>query len=189
MICSAVCLVRFMVESPAQSGRMRTLIHPGPVSGVHVTMAAAAIDAGQLADPVAAQIDDQPVMVQTHRDPTADQGGRHRVDNLPHLDSAGAPHPHRQQLVVGKAKSGQWCQAFELLLVAPLARGIEGTEHLREQLAVFRRLVEIAAAAQDQLLLQPPFHMAVRCLDDSVLMGHTPVTAAGAQAVVGTSAW
>lgn len=36
MICSAVCLVRFMVESPAQSGRRRTLIHPGPVSGVHV---------------------------------------------------------------------------------------------------------------------------------------------------------
>jgi hypothetical protein len=32
-----VCLVRFMVESPAQSGRLRTLIHPGPVSGVHVT--------------------------------------------------------------------------------------------------------------------------------------------------------
>jgi hypothetical protein len=31
-----VCLVRFMVESPAQSGRLRTLIHPGPVSGVHV---------------------------------------------------------------------------------------------------------------------------------------------------------
>jgi GDP-L-fucose synthase len=36
MICSAVCLVRFMVESPAQSGRLRTLIHPGPISGVHV---------------------------------------------------------------------------------------------------------------------------------------------------------
>ncbi|MCP9943416.1 hypothetical protein KBY70_13565, partial [Cyanobium sp. ATX 6E8] len=37
MICSAVCLVRFMVKSPAQSGRLRTLIHPGPIAGVHVT--------------------------------------------------------------------------------------------------------------------------------------------------------
>lgn len=36
MIYSAVCLVRFMVKSPAQSGRLRTLIHPGSVSGVHV---------------------------------------------------------------------------------------------------------------------------------------------------------
>ncbi|MFM7676931.1 MAG: hypothetical protein ACKO5F_15430 [Synechococcus sp.] len=25
-----------MVESPAKSGRMRTLIHPGPIAGVHV---------------------------------------------------------------------------------------------------------------------------------------------------------
>ena len=35
MICSAVCLVRFMLVSPAQSGRLKTLIHPGPVSGGH----------------------------------------------------------------------------------------------------------------------------------------------------------
>jgi len=37
MICSGVWRFRFMVESPAQSGRMRTLIHPGPIYGVHVT--------------------------------------------------------------------------------------------------------------------------------------------------------
>ena len=43
MICSAVCLVRFMVESPAQSGRLRTLIHPGPISGVHVMLITAAL--------------------------------------------------------------------------------------------------------------------------------------------------
>ena len=37
MICYAVCLVRFMVESQAQSGRLKTLIHPGPVFRVHVS--------------------------------------------------------------------------------------------------------------------------------------------------------
>ncbi len=37
MICSAVWLVRFMVEYPAQTGRLRTLIHPGPSSGGHVS--------------------------------------------------------------------------------------------------------------------------------------------------------
>ena len=37
MICPGVCLVRFIVKSPAQSGRMRTLIHPGPILGDHVT--------------------------------------------------------------------------------------------------------------------------------------------------------
>ncbi|WP_225323034.1 tyrosine-type recombinase/integrase [Synechococcus sp. RSCCF101] len=30
--------IRFIVSSTAQSGRLRTLIHPGPVSGVHVTL-------------------------------------------------------------------------------------------------------------------------------------------------------
>jgi hypothetical protein len=73
---------------------------------------------------------DQPVMVQPHRDLAANQVRRHRVDDLPHLDRAGAPRPHREQLVVGKAKGGQWCQPFEFLLMAPLARSIEGAEHL-----------------------------------------------------------
>lgn len=36
MICSAVCLVRFMVKSPARSVRLRTLIHPEPLSVVNV---------------------------------------------------------------------------------------------------------------------------------------------------------
>ena len=68
--------------------------------------------------------------------------------------------------------------------MAPLARSIEGTEHLGQQLVVLGGFLEIAAAAQDQLLLQPPFHMAVRCLDDAVLVSHTAVVATGAQAVV-----
>ena len=33
------------------------------------------------------------------------------------------------------------------------------------------------SAAQDQLLLQPPFHMTVGCLDDAVLMGHAAAVA------------
>jgi hypothetical protein len=36
LICSDVCLVGFILGSPAQSGRMRTLIHAGPISLVHV---------------------------------------------------------------------------------------------------------------------------------------------------------
>ena len=37
MTCSAVWRIRFMVKSPAQSGRMRTLIHRGPISRGHVS--------------------------------------------------------------------------------------------------------------------------------------------------------
>ena len=63
-----------------------------------------AIQAGQLANPVAVQIDHQPVMMQPHRYLTANRARRHRVEQLPHLDRAGAPHPYREQLEVSKAK-------------------------------------------------------------------------------------
>ena len=48
---------------------------PGP--GAFAEMA---IDAWQPADPITAQIHDQPVMVQAHRDLAANQRRRHRVD-------------------------------------------------------------------------------------------------------------
>ena len=35
MICSGICLVRFMLMSLTQSGQLRTLVHPGPFSGDH----------------------------------------------------------------------------------------------------------------------------------------------------------
>ena len=152
---------------------------PGPL------LARVAIGAGQLADPVAAEEHHQSVVMQPHRDLAADQCGRHRVHHLAHLDRAAPAHPHREQLVVGKAEGRQGSEMLEFLLVAPLPGGIEGAEHLSEQLAVFGGFLEIAAAAEDQLLLQPPFHMAMRCLDDAVLMGHTAVVAAGGKAVVG----
>jgi hypothetical protein len=44
-------------------------------------MAAMAIGPRQLADPVAAEVDDQSVMVQPYRDLVADQAGRHGVDH------------------------------------------------------------------------------------------------------------
>ena len=98
-------------------------------------LAKGAIGAGQLADPVAAEEHHQPVVMQPHRDLAADQGGRHRVHHLPHLDRAGPAHPHREQLVVGKAEGRQGSEMLEFLLVAPLPGGIEGAEHLSEQRA------------------------------------------------------
>ena len=178
-----VALIAAMEQSPGLGpqaiDQVLQINAPSPL------LARGAIGAGQLAHPVAAQEHHQPVVVQPHRDLTADQGGRHRVNDLSHLDRAGAAHPDREPLVVGKPESRQGTQVFQLLLVAPLPGGIEGAEHLSEQLAVFSRFLEIAAAAQDQLLLQPPFHVAMGCLDDAVLMGHAAVVAAGGKAVMG----
>lgn len=70
-------------------------------------LAGVAIGTWELANPVATEVDDQPVMVQQHRNLTANQAWRNGVDNLALLNRAGAPHPHRQQLVVRKAEGWQ----------------------------------------------------------------------------------
>ena len=152
---------------------------PGPRA-----FAEMAIDAWQLADPITAQIHNQPVMVQAHRDLVANQRRRHRVNHLPYLGRAGAPHPGTEQLVVGKTKGLQGPQLFELLLIPPLPGDIEGTEYLGEQLAVFGNVFKITAAAQKQLLLEPTFDMTVGTFHDPVLMGYSPVVTAGGKAVV-----
>lgn len=38
MICSGVCLGCFIVESPAQFGRIMTFVHRGPMSEDHVSL-------------------------------------------------------------------------------------------------------------------------------------------------------
>ena len=73
---------------------------------------------------------------------------------------------------------------LELLLVPPLPGGIEGTEYLGEQLAVFGNVFKITAAAQKQLLLEPTFDMTVGTFHDPVLMGYSPVVTAGGKAAV-----
>jgi len=73
---------------------------------------------------------------------------------------------------------------FELLLVPPLPGGIEGTEYLGEQLAVFGNLLKITATAQKQLLLEPTFDMTVGTFHDPVLRGYSPVVTVGGEAVV-----
>jgi hypothetical protein len=115
---------------------------PGPRA-----VAAAAVDPPQLTHPRGAQVDDQPVVVQFHAHLLADQGRRHRIDHLPHLDRAGAPHPHQQKLVVSKAEGRQRLQVLQLLLVAPQPGAVEALEHPRHQFAVLGGVVEIKAAA------------------------------------------
>ena len=54
MISSALWLVRYMVESPAQSGRLGTFIHPRAVSGRYVRMIE--VVGGNVADTLAKTI-------------------------------------------------------------------------------------------------------------------------------------
>jgi hypothetical protein len=53
------------------------------------------------------------------------------------------------------------------------------SEHLGQQLAVLGGLLEIAAAAQLQFLLQAPFEVAMGALDVTVLMSHAALLRLG----------
>ncbi len=64
-------------------------------------LARGAIGVWELSNPVAPEVDDQSVVVEPFRHLATNQARRHRVDELLHLDRAGAPHPHRKQLVIG----------------------------------------------------------------------------------------
>ena len=57
-----------------------------------------------------------------------------------------------EQLVVGKAEGRQGSEMLEFLLVASLPGGMEGAEHLSEQLGVFGVFLEIAAENNSGLL-------------------------------------
>ena len=138
-------------------------------------------------DELAAQEQIQPVMAQVHRELVAEQPGGHAVGDGAHLDRAGAPHPHHQRLVVGRAHHRQRPQVQaldgELLLHArPL---VQPSADLGHQLPVLGLSGELAAAALDQLLLQPPFPVAMRALDGAVLMGNATIVAGGGEAHMG----
>lgn len=110
LIREEVALVAAMEQGPGLGpqaiDQMLQIDAPGPL------LTCSAIGARELADPVAAQEHHQPVVMQPHRDLAADQRGRHRVNDLPHLDRAGAAHPHREPLVVDKAKGRQGAQVL-----------------------------------------------------------------------------
>ena len=57
---------------------------------------------------------------------------------------------------------------------------------LGHQLAVVRLTGEVAAAALDQLLLQPPLPVAMGPLDGAVLVGYPAVVTCGDDAQMGT---
>jgi len=76
---------------------------PGPL------LARAAIAAGQLADPVAAEEHHQSVVMQPHRDLAADQCGRHRVHHL--------GHPTNSRPSIGRELVGTPCRTSIVLVL------------------------------------------------------------------------
>ena len=98
----------------------------------------------------------------------------------------GAPPAHLGP-VVGVFRHGGWrqgSQARQFLLQLPLYQAIAFLHHLPDEVGVVGGGVEIAAAAQDQGLVDGVLQTIVGVLGDAVFVAFTPIDAGGAEAVV-----
>ena len=153
--------------APERIDQMLQINAPGPPMALD-----AAMEPSQFAGDLPAQKQLQPVVENPHRQPLVDQPRRHRIHHPAHLDRAGPPHRELLDVVIGKAKRRQGPQRRFLLLQPDQPRSVVLLDHLREEVLIRRQRFKIAAAAQQQRLLDPPFEMAMGTLHTAVLMRH-----------------
>lgn len=128
---------------------------------------------------------DEPVVVEAHGQPMADQPRRHRVEHLPQREAAARGDDDARLLPVGGAPLGQLaelglldCDALAIARIAP-------ADHLVDEAAVGFHVGEVARAAQQQLVTKHALQVAVRAFDRSVLVGEPRVVARRLHAIVG----
>jgi hypothetical protein len=126
----------------------------------------------------------QVVGVQPHLDPLADEPAGHGVDVLAHGDGAPAIDPHPQPLAGLQPARRQRPQRQQLLGQPRPPAGVTLREQLPQERLVLGPAGEVAAAAQEQGLLQGPLELVVALLDVAVLVRLPGVDRLPAQPVV-----
>jgi hypothetical protein len=126
---------------------------------------------GHLLDALLGVEEFDPLGVQPGLQPLADQPAGHRVDVAFHPDGAAGLHPDPQPLARLQPAGRQRPQHGPLLGQAVLPAGVELGEQLLEEGGVGVAAGEVAAAAQQQGLVQGALEAVVPLLDVAVLVG------------------
>ena len=127
----------------------------------------------------------EPIVVETHPEPMADQARGHGVEHLAQGEAASGCDACGDFLVIGGAAAGKRLQFGAFALDAFGIAGVHAADDLVDEAAIERQVVEIARAPQQQRILDRPFEMAVRSFDGTVLMGDAAIVAGGPHAVMG----
>jgi uncharacterized Zn-binding protein involved in type VI secretion len=131
-----------------------------------------------------AEEDLEPVVVDAHPQPVADEPRRHGVeDPAEHEAARGGDGDHDLLAVLGAALR-QGSERRALGVDAAAVAGVAAADQGIDEAAVVGEGVEVAGAAQQQRILERSLQMAVGGLDRAVLMGDAAVVAAGGHAVV-----
>jgi len=125
-----------------------------------------------------------PLGEQAALDPLADQPGGHRVGVALDVDGAAPVHPHLPPLARLQTRRRQRPQQGQLLLQALLPAPVELGEQAAQEGAVLLAAGEVAAAAQQEGLVQRPLEAVVALLAVAVLVGLPDVDRLGVEAVV-----
>ncbi len=157
-----------------------------PVDDVPVVdaMLAAASQPRQLLDPPLAVPDLDPLGIQPRFDPLADQPAGHRVDVPLHADRAARFHPYPQPLARLQTADRQRSQHRQLLGETSLPTGVALVEHLPQKCLVGIPAGEVAAAPQQQGLVQTPLELTVALLTVAVLVALAGIDGLPLQAIV-----
>lgn len=126
------------------------------------------------------------VIVDMDAQPLADEAGRSAVEDLVDEEAASASDPGKDLGEIGRPLRRQRAQGGDLGAQGLLAAAISPGDELVDEAAEVIDGGEVAAAAQDQRLIEGGFEMAVMRFDRAVLVGLAAIVAAGDQTVVAT---
>ena len=132
----------------------------------------------------AADQDVEPVVVEAHAQPVADEARGHGVEHLAHPEAAGGGDAHAHLLVVAGAPVRQGLQDGPLAFDALGVAGVAAADELVDKGAVGGQVGEGGAGAQQERVGDRPLEVAVRALHRAVLVRDAGVVARRGHPVV-----
>ena len=126
----------------------------------------------------------QPVIIQPHPQPVANQARRHGIEDVAQQEAAVAGDKDHRILVVGGAarRQGPQFRPFDGERIA--AGGVGAADHLGDKAAIRDQIGELTAAAQQESLGKRVFEVGVAGFNGPVLVGDPGVVARRRHAVV-----
>ena len=127
----------------------------------------------------------EPVVVEVNIQTVADQPRRNAVEDAPQDEAAARRDENASLLIVGRSSIGQRLERGALDLDALAVPGVAPPDHLVDEAAVGGEILEVARAAQQQLVVKRPLEVSVGALDRAVLVRDAAIVARRRHAVMG----
>ena len=127
----------------------------------------------------------QPIVIETHPQPMADQSRGNRVEHLAQREGAGGRDIDVDLLIVGGLADRQLVQRHPLLVDTLGVAEVAAANDVVDEAPPCRKIVEVSRGAQQQSVGERSLEMAVGALDGAVLVADAGIVAGRRHAVMG----